>query len=60
MAAILAAQRLAALFPGRFYLELQRTGDPRDAACTQATLALAVQQRLAGRGDASDPVPRTG
>jgi DNA polymerase-3 subunit alpha len=45
-AAVLAAQRLAALFPGRFYLELQRSGDPRDAACSQATLALAIRQRL--------------
>jgi len=45
-AATLAAQRLAAVFPGRFYLELQRTGDARDAACTQATLALAIRQRL--------------
>jgi DNA polymerase-3 subunit alpha len=45
-AATLAAQRLAAAFPGRFYLELQRTGEPRDQACTQATLALAARQQL--------------
>jgi DNA polymerase-3 subunit alpha len=45
-AATLAAQRLAAAFPGRFYLELQRSGDPRDAACTQATLALALRLGL--------------
>jgi len=45
-AATLAAQRLAAIFPQRFYLELQRTGDPRDAACTQASLALATALRL--------------
>src|SRR4030095_11951082 len=31
-AATLAAQRLAAAFPRRFYLELQRAGDPGDAA----------------------------
>jgi DNA polymerase-3 subunit alpha len=43
--ATLEAQRLAAAFPGRFYLELQRTGDPRDAAQTRAALALAVQHR---------------
>ena len=45
-AATLAAQRLAALFAGRFYLELQRTGEARDAACTQASLALALRQHL--------------
>jgi DNA polymerase-3 subunit alpha len=41
-----AAGRLAAAFPGRCYLELQRTGDARDAACTLATMALAVRVRL--------------
>ena len=45
-AASLAAQRLAAAFPGRFYLELQRTGEARDTACTHASLALAVRHRL--------------
>ena len=45
-AATLAAHRLAALFSGRFYLELQRTGEARDAACTQASLALALRQHL--------------
>ena len=45
-AATLAAQRCAAAFAGRYYLELQRTGDARDAACTQLTLALAVRLGL--------------
>jgi DNA polymerase III subunit alpha len=45
-AAVLAAQQLAAAFPGRFYLELQRTGDARDAAQARAALVLAAQQKL--------------
>ena len=45
-AAALAAQRAAAAFPGRLYLELQRTGDARDTACTQLALALAVRLGL--------------
>jgi len=45
-AATLAAERLEAAFPGRFYVELQRTGDARDAACANASLALAVKHRL--------------
>jgi len=45
-AAVLEAQRLAAAFPGRFYLELHRTGDPRDAAQTRAAIGLAVQHQF--------------
>jgi DNA polymerase-3 subunit alpha len=45
-AAALAAQRLAAAFDGRFYLELQRTGDARDAVQTKAALSLATRLRL--------------
>ncbi|WP_207061758.1 DNA polymerase III subunit alpha [Motiliproteus sp. SC1-56] len=32
-----------AVFPGRFYLELQRTGRPNDEECLHASLALAAQ-----------------
>jgi DNA polymerase-3 subunit alpha len=45
-AAAAAAQRLAALFPGRYYLELQRAGRPGDEACVRATIALAAQVGL--------------
>ncbi len=45
-AATLAAQRLAAAFPERLYLELQRTGEARDTACTQVTLGLAARLAL--------------
>ncbi len=45
-AATAAAQRLASAFPGRFYLELQRTGDARDAAHTKAASALAGRLQL--------------
>ena len=45
-AATLAAQRLAASFDGRFYLELQRTGDARDAVQTKAALSLATRLHL--------------
>ena len=42
-AATLAAQRLAAAFGERFYLELQRTGEARDSAHTKAALSLATR-----------------
>ncbi len=45
-AALLAAQRLESLFGGRFYLELQRTGDARDAAQVRAALVIAVRLGL--------------
>ncbi len=45
-AAAAAARRLAALFPDRFYLEVQRAGRPRDEALLRQTLALAVELRL--------------
>ncbi len=41
-----AAQRLAALFPRRFYLEIQRAGRAHDEAHVRAALALAVRLRL--------------
>ncbi|GAB4471229.1 MAG: DNA polymerase III subunit alpha [Burkholderiaceae bacterium] len=41
-----AAQRLAALFPQRFYLELQRAGREHDEAHVRAALALAVRLAL--------------
>jgi len=45
-AARAAAQRLAARFPGRFYIEIQRAGRPGDEACVRASIALAAQLRL--------------
>ncbi|HET9022998.1 MAG TPA: DNA polymerase III subunit alpha [Burkholderiaceae bacterium] len=45
-AAKLAAQRMAAAFPARYFLELHRTGHERDAAQTRAALALAAQTKL--------------
>ncbi len=45
-AARAAAQRLAAAFPNRFYLELQRAGRNGDDACTSASLALALELAL--------------
>ncbi len=41
-----AARRLAAQFPGRFYLEIQRAGRPYDEPCCRATAALAVRVGL--------------
>jgi DNA polymerase-3 subunit alpha len=41
-----AAQRLAALFPRRFYLEIQRAGRAHDEAHVRAALALAVRLKL--------------
>ncbi|MDL1861274.1 DNA polymerase III subunit alpha [Betaproteobacteria bacterium PRO7] len=41
-----AAQRLAALFPQRFYLEVQRAGREHDEAHVRAALALAVRLKL--------------
>jgi DNA polymerase-3 subunit alpha len=41
-----AAQRLAARFPGRFYLEVQRAGRPGDEACVRASAALASRLAL--------------
>jgi DNA-directed DNA polymerase III PolC len=41
-----AAQRLAALFPQRFYLEVQRAGREHDEAHVRAALALAVRLAL--------------
>ncbi|MFZ5539693.1 MAG: DNA polymerase III subunit alpha [Pseudomonadota bacterium] len=40
------AQRLASLFPRRFYLEIQRAGREHDEAHTRAALALAVRLAL--------------
>ena len=45
-AAGIAAQRLAAQFPGRFYVEIQRAGRPGDDACTRASIALAARLGL--------------
>jgi DNA polymerase-3 subunit alpha len=45
-AARAAAARLAGLFPGRFYLELQRAGHDGDEAVCRATLALAAEAAL--------------
>jgi DNA polymerase-3 subunit alpha len=45
-AADAAALRLAAQFPGRFYLELQRAGRPGDEAACRATIALAARLGL--------------
>jgi DNA polymerase III subunit alpha len=46
VAARAAATRLGSLFPGRFYLELQRAGRDGDDAGCRATLALAVELGL--------------
>jgi len=40
------AQRLAALFPGRYYLELQRAGGATHEAHVRATVPLAAELRL--------------
>jgi DNA polymerase III subunit alpha len=40
------AQRLAGLFPGRFYLELQRAGLPTQEALVRATVPLAAELAL--------------
>jgi DNA polymerase III subunit alpha len=45
-AAQAAAQRLAGLFPGRFYLELQRAGRDGDEGYCRAALALASELTL--------------
>jgi DNA polymerase-3 subunit alpha len=45
-AAKLAARRMAAAFPGRYFLELHRTGNEKDASQTRAALALGAQARL--------------
>jgi DNA polymerase-3 subunit alpha len=45
-AAKLAAQRMAAAFPGRYFLELHRTGNEKDASQTRAALALGAQAQL--------------
>lgn len=41
-----AATELAALFPDRFYLEVQRAGRPSDEFCVQASAGLASQLNL--------------
>jgi DNA polymerase-3 subunit alpha len=41
-----AAERLAGLFPGRFYLELQRAGLPQQEALVRATVPLAAELGL--------------
>ncbi|MEK8031172.1 DNA polymerase III subunit alpha [Ideonella sp. DXS29W] len=41
-----AAERLSGLFPGRFYLELQRAGLPQQEALVRATVPLAAELRL--------------
>lgn len=40
------AERLASLFPGRFYLELQRAGLPQQEALVRATVPLAAELGL--------------
>ena len=40
------AQRLAGLFPGRFYIELQRAGLPTNEAHVRAAVTLAAQMQL--------------
>ena len=40
------AQRLAAIFPGRFYIELQRAGPPQHEAHVRAAVPLAAELRL--------------
>jgi len=40
------AQRLAALYPGRFYIELQRAGLPGHEAHVRAAVALAAELKL--------------
>ncbi|MED5618601.1 DNA polymerase III subunit alpha [Ideonella sp. BN130291] len=40
------AQRLGELFPGRFYLELQRAGLPNNEAHVRATVPLAAELKL--------------
>jgi DNA polymerase-3 subunit alpha len=40
------AREYAACFPGRFYLELQRTGQPHQEDCVHGTVALAQQLGL--------------
>ena len=45
-AARAAARRLAAAFPGRFYLELQRAGRAGDESQCRAALALAIELSL--------------
>ncbi|MCX7901507.1 MAG: DNA polymerase III subunit alpha [Burkholderiaceae bacterium] len=41
-----AARKLAALFPQRFYIELQRAGRPSDEACVRASVRLARELAL--------------
>ena len=51
----------AKLFPGRYYLELQRAGLPqRRGAARRARVALAARAGAAGGGHASGAVPRAG
>ncbi len=45
-AAMAAARALAARFPGRYYLELQRAGHPDDDALCEATVRLATESGL--------------
>jgi DNA polymerase-3 subunit alpha len=40
------AERLASLFPGRFYLELQRAGLPQHEALVRASVPLAAELKL--------------
>lgn len=40
------AERLAGVFPGRFYLELQRAGLPQHEALVRATVPLAAELKL--------------
>ncbi|HEY6513793.1 MAG TPA: DNA polymerase III subunit alpha, partial [Burkholderiaceae bacterium] len=44
--AVTMAQRLAALYPGRFYIELQRAGLPTHEAHVRAAVALAAELKL--------------
>jgi len=41
------ARRLAAQFPGRFYLEIHRAGRPGDEECCRGSIALAAQAGIA-------------
>jgi len=44
--AVVLAQRLAALYPGRFYIELQRAGLPTHEVHVRAAVALAAELKL--------------
>jgi DNA polymerase-3 subunit alpha len=51
------ARKLAAAFPNRFYIELQRSGHATNEPYIRAVVPLAAQAGLAGGGHPPDPVP---